>query len=66
MRNIKSIAIASDGNLKRLAITYDEIDAETGKVVNQNVKTNRVVTDVEVLADIAEIETFAQTIIDSE
>ena len=66
MKNIKSIAIASDGNLKRLAITYDEIDAETGKVVNQNVKVNRVVTDTDVLADIVEIETFAQQIIDSE
>ena len=65
MKNIKCIAIATDGNMKRIAITYDNVDA-TGKVTNANAKTNRVVTDASVLGDISKLEEFAQSIIDSE
>lgn len=66
MKNIKGIAIATDGNLKRMAITYDVIDETTGKVTASNVKANRVVTDAEVLGEIAKIEKLAQTVIDAE
>ena len=66
MKNIKGIAIATDGSLKRMAVTYDEIDVESGKVIKSNAKTNRVVTDETILAKIAAIETFAQGIIDEE
>ena len=66
MKNIKGIAVATDGSLKRMAITYDEIDEETGKVTSPNVKANRVVTDAEVLGEIAKIEQFARSIIDAE
>lgn len=37
MINIKGLAIATDGNFKRMAVTYDEID-NTGKVTNSNAK----------------------------
>ena len=66
MKNIKGIAIATDGNLKRIAITYDEVDEETGKVTKSNTKTNRVITDETILAEIALIEEFTQEIIDAE
>lgn len=66
MKNIKGIAVATDGNLKRMAITYDVIDEETGKVISSNMKANRVVTDAEVLGEIEKIERFAQSIIDAE
>lgn len=63
MTNLKGLAIATDGNFKRMAITYDEID-ESGKVVNSNVKINRVVTDTTVLEAISVIEKYALSIID--
>ena len=66
MKNIKGIAVATDGSLKRMAITYDVIDEATGKVTASNVKTNRVVTGEDVLAELEKIEQFAQTIIDGE
>ena len=66
MKNIKGIAVATDGSLKRMAITYDVIDEATGKVIEPNVKTNRVVTDADVLAEIAKIEQFAQSIVEAE
>lgn len=46
MKNIKGIAFANDGNMRRLAITYDEVNSD-GKVTGQNIKVNRVVTDEE-------------------
>ena len=64
MRNVKGYAIASDGNMKRIAITYDEID-ETGKVISPNVKVSRLVTDADVLNANAVIESYAQVIVDS-
>ena len=62
MLNIKSLAIATDGSYKRLAVTYDEVD-DTGKVINSNVKVNRVVVDDDVLSAVSTIEDFAKSII---
>lgn len=63
MLNIKSLAVATDGSYKRLAITYDKID-DAGKVINSNAKFNRVVVDGDVLGAISTIEDFAKSIID--
>lgn len=65
MKNIKGIAFANDGNMRRLAITYDEVNSE-GKVTNQNVKVNRVVTDEECFHALTLVETYAQSIISEE
>jgi hypothetical protein len=65
MRNIKGFAIASDGNAKRIAITYDEVD-ETGKPINSNKKITRIIMDADILSAVAEIEAYSQPIIDSE
>lgn len=62
MINIKGLAIATDGNFKRMAVTYDEID-NTGKVTNSNAKKNRVITDESVLDAVAIIENYALSII---
>jgi hypothetical protein len=62
MRNVKGYAVASDGNMKRIAITYDEID-NTGKVVSPNVKVSRLISDEEVLYANSVIETFAQNVV---
>jgi hypothetical protein len=62
MLNIKSLAIATDGSYKRLAVTYDEID-DAGKIINGNVKVNRVVVDENVLHAVSTIEDFAKSII---
>lgn len=65
MKNIKGFAVGTDGNMKRIAITYDEID-DSGKVIRQNVKVNRVVTDKESLTAIGTIETYIQFIVDTQ
>ena len=65
MNNIKGIAVVTDGSQKRIAITYDVINDE-GIVTNLNKKINRIVTDSEVLNSILVVESYAQTIIDSQ
>lgn len=59
MINIKAIATASDGSVKRMAITYDIINDE-GKVTSANAKLNRVVIDQAALKAIDTLEQLAQ------
>lgn len=59
MINIKAIATASDGSVKRMAITYDVINDE-GKVTSANAKLNRVVIDQAALKAIDTLEQLAQ------
>ena len=63
MKNIKGFAVGTDGTMKRIAITYDEID-ESGKVINANVKVNRIVTDNEALQAIDTVLSYAQSLIE--
>ena len=59
MINIKAIATATDGSVKRMAITYDVINDE-GKVTSANAKLNRVVIDQTALKAIDTLEQLAQ------
>lgn len=59
MINIKAIATAIDGSVKRMAITYDVIN-ESGKVTTANAKLNRVIVDASVLKAVNTLESFAQ------
>ena len=45
------------------AITFDEI-SDTGKVINSNVKMNRIITDENVLAAVSTLEQYGQIVID--
>lgn len=63
MNNVKGYAIATDGNMKRIAITYDVIDETTGKVTNSNVKVNRIVTDELALEYIAYLDSYCKEVI---
>ena len=65
MKNIKGFAVASDGNMKRIAITFDEI-SDTGKVINSNVKMNRFISDENVLAAVSTLEQYGQIVIDEQ
>lgn len=62
MINIKGIAVATDGAMKRMAITYDEID-DTGKIINGNAKMNRVITDSTVNDHVSALYTYAESLI---
>lgn len=63
MNNVKSIAVARDGNMIRMAVTYDVIDGE-GMVVEPNKKLNRIVTDDDALSAIEVLNGYAQELVD--
>lgn len=65
MINIKGYAIAQDGSVKRMAITYDEINSE-GKVINPNARVNRVVVDDNALSAILTLDAYAKSVIENE
>lgn len=65
MKNIKGIAMVTDGNLKRIAITFDEI-ADDGTIKGVNLRVNKIVVDEDAKKAIAQIETFAQKIVDEQ
>ena len=65
MKNLKGIAVVTDGSIKRIAMTYDVINDE-GVATAMNKRINRVVTDAEVLAAINVIEKNAKNIIDEQ
>lgn len=63
MKNIKGFAVANDGAMKRIAVTYDEIN-DNGEVINANVKMNRIVTDEKTLKALETVQKFAETIVE--
>lgn len=63
MKNIKGFAVANDGTMKRIAVTFDEIN-DKGEVINANVKMNRIVTDEKTLKAIETVQKFAETIVE--
>ena len=63
MINVKGYAIATDGSAKRIAITHDVID-EAGKVINPNMKTNRIVTDEKALQCIAYLDEYCKSVVE--
>ena len=65
MKNIKGIAVVTDGNLKRIAVTFDVVE-DNGTISKINQRINRVVTDSAVIDNISALEQYAQTIVDSQ
>ena len=65
MNKVTSITTHTTAEGKRISITYSEID-ETGKIIQDNKRVNRVVVDEDALGHITALESFAQTIIDAE
>lgn len=63
MKNIKGFAVANDGAMKRIAVTYDEIN-DNGEIINANVKMNRIVTDDKTLKALETVQKFAETIVE--
>ena len=63
MKIVTSMGFFGDQVGERISITYSEVD-ETGKVISDNNKLDRVVLDSEALAHIGAIKDFAHGLID--
>ena len=63
MRKVTSITVHTTAEGKRISTTYSEID-DSGKIIQDNKRINRVVVNEEALEHIAALEEFAQGIVD--
>lgn len=63
MNNITGIGLITTGNAKRITITYQVAD-ETGKITSDNIRTNKLITNDEVLSAVTILNNFAQSIVD--
>ena len=60
MKIITSITAFNDAVGMRLSATYSEIDDNTGRVISDNKRFDRVVTDQGIIADINSIMEYAK------
>ena len=62
---VTSVTVFNDAVGKRMSISYSEVDEETGKIISDNKRVDRVVTDSAVKRIIDDLNDFAQSYIDS-
>lgn len=66
MKIVTSITIFNDAVGKRMSITYSEIDDTTGKIITDNKRVDRVLTNQTVVALADNLKEYAQEFIDNE
>lgn len=62
---VTSVGLFNDAVGKRISITYSEINEETGQIISDNRRTDRVVTNANAKAHAIALEEYAQELIDS-
>lgn len=65
IKTVTSVTVFNDAVGKRMSVTYSEIDDSTGKVISDNKRIDRVVTDSEMKRTINSIEDYAQEFVDA-
>lgn len=66
MKLVTSVTVFNDAVGKRLSASYSEIDDATGKVISDNSRIDRVLTDPAVVAIADNLKEYAQQFIDNE
>ena len=66
MRIVTSIGIFNDAVGKRMSITYSEVDETTGKIISDNKRIDRVVTDQDAIEHANALAEYAQQFVDEE
>lgn len=57
---VTSATVFRDSLGMRLSYTYSEVDEESGKIINDNVRGNRMVTDPAVVKEAEDLIAYAQ------
>ena len=65
MKVVTSVTIWNDAVGRRMSITYSEIDPETGKIIADNKRIDRIITDASAKKLADDLQAYAQTFIDS-
>lgn len=65
MKIVTSVGLFNDAVGERITITYSEIDDQTGKIISDNKRIDRVVTDHGALVHANAIAEYAQQFVDN-
>ena len=65
IKTVTSVTIWNDAVGKRMSVTYSEVDSETGAIISDNKRLDRVVTDSETIATCDDLMAYAQDFIDN-
>lgn len=65
MINIRSIDLSNEGQVERIAATYDKIN-DAGEIVAMNKRISRVITDESIKAEYADLLAYVQKLIEEE
>ena len=65
MRLVTSFTLFSDAVGMRISITYSEIDVETGTVVSDNNRIDRLITDTKQINTVNTLKKSAQAFVDA-
>lgn len=63
MKKVTSMTILTTAEGKRLSLTFSEID-DDGNIIKENERVNKVVVNRDAIMCIAELEEFAQSIVE--
>lgn len=65
LKVVTSVTVFNDAVGKRISISYSEVEEETGKIISDNKRVDRVVTDATVRGLIDDLNEYAQSYIDA-
>ena len=65
MKVATSATVFSDAVGMRLSVTYSVVDDETGKIVEDNKRANKVITDVSAKETANQLIAYAQTYVET-
>jgi len=65
MKTVTSATVFSDAVGLRISVTYSEIDEQSGKIISDNKRLDRVITDADAQASARAVLDFAQDIVDA-
>ena len=66
MKVVTSVTAWNDAIGKRMSITYSEVDELTGKIISDNNREDKVITDKDTKGKIDDLIEIAQSMIDAE
>lgn len=65
MKTVTSATVFSDAVGMRISVTYSEIDETTGRIIADNVRIDRVITDATAKKNASKVIEYAQTFVDA-
>lgn len=65
MKVVTSITVFNDAIGKRMSVSYSEVDEQTGQIISDNKRADRVVTESSAKKIIDNLNTYAQEFIDN-